>query len=284
MSMRVFGFKIQDCWIAMEFYVSVPFERLEEKMEPVSRDGFIPDVRMDDTEYLMDLTDMDCVRLKRLLDSKGHRIFSHAPFFGLDVASIDEGISQYSIRCLARAIEVTAALGGSLMVMHTGYLPQYSRMGRRYWFSNWSRRMPHLIEKARAHGVEIALENTWDDRPEVLRHLASLLRECGGVRFCLDTGHMNVYSQLPVRRWWRSLGDDVAALHLHDNDGLSDDHLPPGRGTVDFVILVKLLLEARRIPFLELEVDVADAAGGRDYLVSLFDRMRRARTERAAVP
>lgn len=267
----------------MEFYISVPFERFEERIKIVSRDGFIPEIRMTDTDHLMCVTDADCVRLKRLLDAEGYRIFSHAPFFGLDVASIDEGISRYSIHCLERAIEVTAALGGALMVMHTGYLPQYSRVGRRYWFGNWGRRMPRLVEKARAHGVTIALENTWDDRPEVLRHLTSLLRESGGIKFCLDTGHMNVYSQLPVRRWWRCLGDDVAVLHLHDNDGLSDDHLPPGRGTVDFEILVKLLLETHRSPLLELEVDHPDAAEGRDYIVALFERVRRERTGRTAV-
>ncbi|HUV36431.1 MAG TPA: sugar phosphate isomerase/epimerase family protein [Patescibacteria group bacterium] len=266
----------------MEFYVSVPFESLEERMELVSRDGFIPDVRMADTDFLMGLTDSDCNRLKRLLDTRGFRIYSHAPFFGLDVASIDEGISRYSIRCLERAIEVTAALGGALMVMHTGYLPQYSRIGRRYWFGNWSRRMPRLVENARARGVQIALENTWDDRPEVLHHLRNLLPDPGAVAFCLDTGHTNVYSQLAVRRWWRSLGDDIAAIHLHDNDGLSDDHLPPGRGTVDFETLVNLLLECRRPPILELEVDPERAVEGRDYIGALFERMRLERAGRTA--
>lgn len=269
----------------MEFYVSVPFERLGEKLPLVSRGGFVPEIRMADTAYLMNLDDADCERLGRLLDAGGYRIFSHAPFFGLDVASIDEGIARYSIRCLERAIEVTAALGGRLAVMHTGYLPQYSRAGRRYWFRNWSERMPRLVAKARLHGVTIALENTWDDRPAVLRHLVSLLPGCGGeVRFCLDVGHLNVYSAVPLQRWWHALGDDIAALHLHDNDGLSDDHLPPGRGTVDFEVLTGLLLDSRRLPLLELEVDVAEAAEGRAYLVGLFERLRRQRGGRTAAP
>ena len=115
--------------------------------------------------------------------------------------------------------------------------------------------MPSLVEKAHRKGVTIALENTWDDRPEVLLHLKALLPERNNVMFCLDTGHLNVYSQLPLRRWWRCLGDDISAIHLHDNDGLSDDHLPPGRGTVDFETLVELLLDMRRMPLLDLEVD-----------------------------
>jgi sugar phosphate isomerase/epimerase len=268
----------------VEFYVSVPFHRLEEKIDFLSRQGFIPEVRMTETEYLMDLAAVNIDRLRRLLDEKGYRIFSHAPFFGLDVASIDAGISRYSLRCLERAVEVTSALGGDLMVMHTGYLPQYSRIGRRYWFRNWSERMPRLVEKACAHGVTIALENTWDDRPEVLQHLRELLPRRDGVGYCLDTGHMNVYSRLPVRRWWHCLGDEIVALHLHDNDGLSDDHLPPGRGTFDFETMVSLLNGVRSMPLLDLEVDHALVRDGRDYLIKLFERVRVVRARGAAGP
>ncbi len=261
----------------MEFYVSVPFERLEESIDFISSEGLSPELRMAETEYLMSLTDADIGRIARLLRERKFRIFSHAPFFGLDVASIDVGISRYSVTCLEKAIDVTAALGGNLMVMHTGYLPQYSRVGRRYWFRNWSGRMPRLVERARSRGVTIALENTWDDRPEVLLHLRALLPERSNVKFCLDTGHLNVYSQLPLRRWWRSLGDDITAVHLHDNDGLSDDHLPPGVGTVDFEALVELVLDMRAMPLLDLEVDHPRASEGRDYLVALFARFTKGR-------
>jgi sugar phosphate isomerase/epimerase len=258
----------------LNFYLSVPFHKLEDTMEFISREGYTPEVRMTETDYLMSLTARDLDRVRRLLDTKGYRIFTHAPFFGLDVASIDAGISSYSLRCLGRAIEVTAGLGGELMVVHTGYLPQYSREGRRMWFRNWCDRMPRLVERARRHGVLIALENTWDDRPEVLDHLRDLLPDREQVKYCLDTGHMNVYSRLPVRRWWERLGGNVAALHLHDNDGLSDDHLPPGGGTFDFETMVSILDCVRPLPLLDLEVDHERVGEGRRYLVGLFNRIR----------
>jgi sugar phosphate isomerase/epimerase len=144
------------------------------------------------------------------------------------------------------------------------------------WFRNWSDRMPRLIEEARRHGVSIALENTWDDRPEVLDHLRNLLPDREPLKFCLDTGHMNVYSRLPVRRWWECLGREVAALHLHDNDGLSDDHLPPGGGTFDFEMMVSLIDGVRPLPLLDLEVDHERVGEGRHYLVGLFNRIRNA--------
>jgi sugar phosphate isomerase/epimerase len=40
--------------------------------------------------------------------------------------------------------------------------------------------------------------------------------------------------QFPDPPVWLAIGDRIAALQLHDNDGLSDDHQVPGTGTFDF--------------------------------------------------
>jgi len=33
----------------------------------------------------------------------------------------------------------------------------------------------------------------------------------------------------------------MAEIHIHDNHGLTDEHLPPGEGQIDFELLFKLL-------------------------------------------
>jgi sugar phosphate isomerase/epimerase len=133
---------------------------------------------------------------------------------------------------------------------------------------NWSERMRAVVERAGELGVRVALENAWEERPEVLAHLVDLVP--GGAAVCLDTGHVNAFSRLPVRRWWDVLGERVVALHLHDNDGLSDDHLPPGEGIFDFSSLVALLRARPSLPLMTLEVDPARAERGREYLEGLF--------------
>jgi sugar phosphate isomerase/epimerase len=129
--------------------------------------------------------------------------------------------------------------------------------------------MPQIVKKARGFGVTLALENTWEDRPEVLAHLLGMLpRDEVGV--CLDTGHLNAFSSLPVARWWNCVGDRIVALHLHDNDGISDDHLAPGRGTFDFGTLAGFLEGLDPFPLIDLEVDHAHALEGRRYLEGIF--------------
>ncbi|MBN2071897.1 MAG: sugar phosphate isomerase/epimerase [Candidatus Krumholzibacteriota bacterium] len=258
----------------MRFYLSVPLDKLEEKIDFVRKEGFLPEVRMTNVDHMMSISSETLSRIRKTLSSFSFTPLTHGPFFGVDVAGIDRNISEYSVRCLIHGLEITAAIGGGIMVMHTGYLPQFSTGGRRHWFRNWSERMPEVLEKAEELGVMIALENTWDDRPEILEHLAGLLPG-DNVRFCLDTGHVNTFSHLPLKKWWDAIGDRVVVIHLHDNDGSSDDHLLPGNGTFDFSELAGYLKTLDDIPLLDLEVDLADAAKAKEYLAGIFSRIWR---------
>ncbi len=252
----------------MQFHVSITLDTLEGRVDEALRGGFRPEVRMANVEHLRLLDAASLSRLRDLRDERGFRTFSHGPYLGLDIASLNGHIARYSAECLDRGIEATAALGGSVMVIHTNYSPFFSRAGLREWMRNWSERMLPVIETARSLGVSLALENVWERTPEELERLLDALpREA--VFVCLDTGHLAAFSRLPVERWWRRLGDRVVALHLHDNDGLSDDHLPPGAGIFDFPALASLLAGAAEAPLMTLEVDIARARAGRAYLESL---------------
>ncbi len=255
----------------MRFFISVPLSRFDALFEDVAAAGFHPEIRMMRTDFLSAATKEDLARIRERIEGASLSTFTHGPFFGLDIASLDTRLSEYSAECLVNGLEATAALGADVMVMHTAYMPQFSRGGRRHWMRNWAERMPAIVERAERLGVTLALENTWDDRPEIMLHLAGMLPG-DNVRFCLDTGHVNVFSRLPVGRWWEMIGDRVVALHLHDNDGLSDDHLAPGEGSFDFDALAGRLRGLERMPLLDLEVDLKRAARGRHHLDSLLSR------------
>jgi sugar phosphate isomerase/epimerase len=255
----------------VQYFLSVPLSRFDEMFEAVAAAGFHPEIRMTRADYLAKIRPERLKGIRELFETRALQTFTHGPFFGLDIASLDICLSEYSADCLKIGLEATAALGGRVMVMHTGYLPQFSRGGRRHWMRNWAERMPGIVEYAEKLGVILALENTWDDRPEIMLHLAGLLPG-DSVRFCLDTGHVNAFSHLSVDRWWEMLGDEVVAIHLHDNDGLSDDHLAPGEGTFDFPALAGKLKALDAMPLLDLEVDLHRGHRGRAYLDKLLVR------------
>jgi len=253
------------------FYLSTPLSEVEDRIDTVKELGFYPEIRMTRTDFLFNMSDRRLEVLRKKIEGYRLETFTHGPFFGLDIASLDAGISRYSRDCLLRGLDVTAALGGNVMVIHTGYLPYFSRGGRRHWFRNWRARMPAVAEAAEKRGVRIALENSWDDRPEIMIRLAESLPGYD-IRYCIDTGHVNRYSRLPIGQWWDALGGKVEVLHLHDNDGLSDDHLAPGEGSFDFDGLAGILRGESAIPRLDLEVSYGAAERSREYLKGVFGR------------
>lgn len=249
----------------LAFFLSTPISSLEKEISWLKENRFNPEVRMANVEYIMNL---DVERLRDLgnrLKENGLSVFTHGPFFGLDIASMDSHISEYTFRSMLRGLEVTAALGADVMVIHSGLLPFFSRGGRRHWFGNWSQRMVPVLDRAGEMGIRVALENSWEDRPQLLERLIELIPS-GKLYACIDTGHLNTFSRFSIDKWWERLGDSVIAIHLHDNDGLSDDHLPPGRGTFDFQRLGELLARRSEMPLLDLEIDRNLAGEGREYL------------------
>jgi len=56
-------------------------------------------------------------------------------------------------------------------------------------------------------------------------------------KVCVDTGHTNSTSRfdgVQVGDFIRMMGDAVVCLHMHDNDGFSDQHRFPYMGTIDW--------------------------------------------------
>ena len=104
-----------------------------------------------------------------------------------------------------------------------------------------------LIPELKQTNVTICLENLFGGGgPTILagicsepheavetieRYNALAGKECFG--FCLDIGHMNRLRQDP-RRVIPILGKHLKALHIHDNNGDTDQHKAPYTGSVDW--------------------------------------------------
>ena len=93
--------------------------------------------------------------------------------------------------------------------------------------------------------IPLALENLALEEGDLLRgpeEVKALLDRFPGLGFCLDVGHALV--ELGPRGpllYWEALGERLLHLHLHDNHGRKDDHLPVGAGSVPWEALAPLL-------------------------------------------
>ena len=71
-------------------------------------------------------------------------------------------------------------------------------------------------------------EGTCCDPNEAVKMIDTLNEMAGKTCFglCLDTGHLNLLHK-NVTNYIHTVGKRLAALHMHDNDGVSDQHLMP---------------------------------------------------------
>jgi sugar phosphate isomerase/epimerase len=141
-----------------------------------------------------------------------------------------------------RAIDVSEELPFSRMVLHMGGSREAADPRKRdAAFSS----LEHLVLHAHHAGVTLALENTTSEmgEPAYLRAFVDETR-LTGLRFNFDTGHANLADGPAEQRLEESfapLRDLVASVHLHDNHGDKDEHLPPYDGTIDWSAAIPLL-------------------------------------------
>lgn len=101
----------------------------------------------------------------------------------------------------------------------------------------------HLKAFAHALGVKILLENLQNE-VTAPQHLLEILRagHFDNVGVTLDIGHAHLSApenNAGIDAAFEILKTRIAEIHLHDNQGIKNDHLWPGSGSIDWANLAK---------------------------------------------
>src|ERR1700736_4344558 len=143
---------------------------------------------------------------------------------------------------LKRAIDVAEEIPFSRMIFHMGGPRETADLRKRdAAFSS----LEHLILHAHHAGVTICVENTTSEMgaPSYLRAFVDETR-LTGLRFNFDIGHAHLADgpeEERIENAFAPLRELVAGVHLHDNHGEKDEHLPPYDGTIDWPAATKIL-------------------------------------------
>ena len=167
--------------------------------------------------------------------------FLHLPFFEqkgrgdvrwISALSDNERDRERAIDEIKRALEFTDLQPVAHVVAHLGSPNQrFSPLQFEHAYSL----MRHISEFA---GVDTLIENIGNEisTMERLREFLALA-QLPEIRICYDTGHGLLQGPLPRL-------DGVAAIHLSDNNGGSDDHLWPFEGELNWPEFVTELVRS----------------------------------------
>jgi sugar phosphate isomerase/epimerase len=173
----------------------------------------------------------------------------HGAFRELMPGATDARMRAATRDRVVQCLDIAEELGARCVVFHSGHdvvllSPQH--------LSAWIERQAAFWREVMAgRSARLLLENAWEPSPEVAIAVVEALG-VEAIGICFDTGHAHLwtgpggealdwYARLigavrarSAAEWLERLGNRVAYLHLSDNNQTGDQHLPPGRGTLDW--------------------------------------------------
>jgi len=168
----------------------------------------------------------------------------------VNIAALEKRARIEAMDEVKRAIEVAEQIPFRFLVQHLG-------ISGEEWDPKKSEAamtsIEHLKAFAKPLGVTILLENIPNELSTPER-LVDLIHHAhfDDVGVCFDVGHAHIMGG--VAQAFEPLKSLVRSTHVHDNASVSDDHLWPGDGTVNWEETMKLLRSAPQAPPLLLEI------------------------------
>lgn len=180
---------------------------------------------------------------------------------------------QAGLELIRNRIRFAAELGGDVVIMHLPGVPANPATDPDF-AGRLHDSIDSLLPDLAANGVRLAFENmAHDDFGLIRRLLADYPADRIGL--CYDAGHGNIGDGVGLVHL-DGVKDRLIAVHLHDNDGQSDQHLPPFCGTIDWPALARIIATSSYAKPLSFEVAIR-ASGIEDEGEFLALSYRRAR-------
>ena len=227
------------------------FDYLELAMDPPHGDA--KSVKKQKTELLKSLRQYDL------------GLVCHLPTF-LSTADLTDRLRQASVDEVLVSLEVAADLQPLKVVLHPSYVMGLGAFVPALTRAHAMESLEIIVEKAHALGLVLCLENMFP-RTQWLIHpqeFVDILAKFPTINLLLDIGHAHIGDAGGNKclRFIKMFPDRIGHLHVSDNYGKEDQHLPIGAGIIDFSKVVKALKGIGYNDTMTLEVFSRD----RDYL------------------
>ena len=168
---------------------------------------------------------INAAAVRRALEDHGLGIVCHAAPY-LPVNNPSAAVRRAALDELLRCLDMAAELGAGLLTTHyagyPGFWPEaagYELYGQLY---------QRLCGEGARRGVKVAMENQPGNTHQ-LKAYREIFARSPDLYLLLDIGHANINVQRNLaREYLFALADRLAHVHVSDNDGAADQHLPLG--------------------------------------------------------
>ena len=204
--------------------------------------------------------------LKSLLkDLDLHPNSVHAPIKDVDIAAQNPKVRDKSIKLIMKTLEYCRSIECPILVLHpngeegASLKPVDSK-------KNLIDSLTRVAKRAEDLGVNVAIENMIDVKGRRfgsrIFHIKEVIESIGSpsLGICFDTGHVNLFADPNISMDGEifEAGEHLMTLHVHDNNGMKDEHKPPGDGNIDWSQVVEALKKVNYTGVFMMEVQESD--------------------------
>lgn len=165
----------------------------------------------------------------------GLDIRMHAATVDINIASINKGIRAESVRQMIHCGQYAEKIGANTITVHPGIIGRNEPHLRKWALEMSIESVGEIMDNT---NVEISVENM-PVRQKFLGNTVEeieMIQEETGCSLTIDTGHGNTCGNLEEMLSLKN----ISYCHLNDNDGVKDQHITLGEGTLDLNLLKKI--------------------------------------------
>ena len=219
---------------------------------------------------IMDPSNVDVKGVRAALARYGLGVVAHSAYY-IPISSPFPSLRQAALHEFQRALEVAAQVGAQGMTVHYHGTPTLFPPES---YVEWHVEvLCPLCSQAGDLGVTILLENA-PGLPGQIDAIAQVLKAIPDLGFHLDGGHANMEGGVgSFDAYVRRFGRRLMHVHLSENDGSNDQHLPLNSvpvSQIDWPTRIKRLKASGYDGTISLEVFAPDRA----YLLQSRDLLR----------
>ena len=165
----------------------------------------------------------------------GMDIRIHAATVDINIASLNKGIRNESVKQMIQCGQYAESINANTITVHPGIIGRNEPRLRKWALEIAIESVGEIIDNT---NVEISVENM-PVRGKFLGNTVEeieMIQEATGCSLTIDTGHGNTCGNLEEMLSLKN----ISYCHLNDNDGVKDQHITLGEGTLDLNLLKKI--------------------------------------------
>lgn len=154
----------------------------------------------------------------------------HGPFLDLKPSSPDLEIRRVSQKRYIRSFMIAKELEMDYLIFHSQINPYLNENNIKKLNVSQNKDFWEEITKVVNFKGTILIENIFEETPVMIKELIEAIN-VPNMKINLDIGHAKLGS-VPIEEWFKELENYIGYIHLHGNDGKSDQHFRPTKEEV----------------------------------------------------